>query len=221
MFSRDSSIRSICVQREPVVLLSLQVVLLGDELVLVKGFLLLVGTLQAVHLRAVLQHVLPDIQFLLLHLDLRVAEDVLLLGQFGLGVQDLQVQVVVVQEKDGVAGLHAGTFFDEDLLDDAALLRAELDRRHRLHTAADADIVVELPFDGRRYRDGILVHPKRLVVRTGDQIDDERRQQRPQPPRQGLLRERHAPTGLLLDDLIHGFTDLRIRHHCNSALRPA
>ncbi len=55
---------------------------------------------------AVLQLVLAHVQLLLLHLDLCVAEDVLLLGQLSLGVQYLQVQVVVVQDEDRIPGLN-------------------------------------------------------------------------------------------------------------------
>ena len=92
----------VLLEGELVVFLGLQVVFPGDEFVLIEGLLLLVGALEAVHLGAVLQHVLADVQLLLLHLDLGVAEDVLLLRQLGLGVQDLQVQVVVIEDENGV-----------------------------------------------------------------------------------------------------------------------
>ena len=191
----------------------LQVVFLGDEFVLIQGLLLLVGALEAVHLGAVLQHVLTDVQLLLLHLDLGVAEDVLLLGQLGLGVQDLQVQVVVIEDEDGVPRLHRRAFLDED---HAAFLRAQLDGRHRLHAAADADIVVELPSHSASDGQCILVHAQRLVVRPCDQIHDKRQQQRSQPPRQGLLRERDATSGFLFDNLIHNLVLFRFLHPSDS-----
>ena len=134
---------------QSIVFLGLQILLLGYELILIKGLLLLIGTAQAFHLRAVFQHVLSHVQLLLLHLDLGVAQDVLFLCEFRLRVQDGKVQVVVGQEQDGVAGLHRGTFLDEDFLYDAAFLGAQLDCRHRLYPAADADVVVEFASDGR------------------------------------------------------------------------
>ncbi len=188
---------------EFVVFLGLQILFFGDKFIFIEGLLLLVGTAQAFHLRAVLQHILAHVQFLLLHLDLRVAQDILLLREFGLGVQDGEVQVVVGEDQDGISGLDLGTFLDEDGLYDAAFLRAQLDGRHRLHAPADADIVIELTLHGTRHRDRILVHPERLVIRPGNQIHDERQQQGTQPIRKRFLRKRHAPSGLFLNDLVH------------------
>ena len=88
MFSKDRH-QIVLLQSQIVVFFCLQVLLLGDELLLIERFLLLVSTLQAVHLRTVFQHVLAYVQLLLLHLDLRVAQDVFFLRQLGLGVQDL------------------------------------------------------------------------------------------------------------------------------------
>ena len=74
----------VLLQSQIVVFLGLQVVFLGDEIVLVEGLLLLVGSLETVNLCTVLQHILTHVQLLLLHLDLGVAENVLLLGQLRL-----------------------------------------------------------------------------------------------------------------------------------------
>ena len=224
MFSRLSSIRSICVPRyrlsflpgafrhqvvfllgQLVVFFCLQVFFPGNQFVLIQGFLLLVRALEPVNLHAIFQHILADVQFLLFHLDLRVAEDVLLLGQFGLGIQDGKVQVVIVEDQDGIAGLHRGTLLDEDLLHDAAFLRAQLDGGHRLDAAADADIVVELSLHSGGNRNRVSVYPQCLVVRPGNQVHDKCSQQCAQPPGQGLLGKRDAPSGFLFNKLIHIF----------------
>ena len=93
-------------QGQIVVFFCLQVFLTGNQLVLIKSLLLLVGAAQALHIGPVFQHILAHVQLLLLHLNLGIAEDVLLLGQLGFGVQYLQVQVVVIQDEDSVTGLH-------------------------------------------------------------------------------------------------------------------
>ena len=77
--------------RQSVVFLCFQVVLLGNEFILIECLLLLVSAAQAFYLGAIFQHVLAHVELLLLHLDLRIAQDVLLLCQFGFGVQDGEV----------------------------------------------------------------------------------------------------------------------------------
>ncbi len=203
-----------------VVFFGLQILFAGDELVLVKGLLLLVCAPQTVYLHSVFQHVLAHVYLLLCHLNLGVAEDILLLGQFGLGVEDLQVKVVVIEDEDGIAGLHRGAFLDEDLLHDAAFLRAQLDGGHRLHPAADADVVVEFALYSVGDSHGILIHAQSLVVRPCNQVHDKHGEQCSQPPGQGFFSERYAPSGFLLNNLIHFFTDLRIQHHCNTSPPP-
>ena len=74
----------IFLQGQAVILLGLQIIFLGDEFVLIERFLLLIGTLEAVDLYAILQYILAHIQLLLFHLDLGIAENVFLLSQFGL-----------------------------------------------------------------------------------------------------------------------------------------
>ena len=85
----------IFLRSQVIVFFRLEIVFLGDQLVLIKGFLLFVGTLVTLNLGAIFKHVLAYVQFLLFHLDLGVAEDVLLFCQFGFGVEYLQVQIVI------------------------------------------------------------------------------------------------------------------------------
>ncbi len=195
---------------KPIILLGLQILLPGDEFILVKGLLLLVGTAQAFHLDAVFQHVLTHIQLLLLHGNLRIALDVFLLRQVGFGIQDLHVQVVIGEHQDGVAGFHRGTFFDEDFLHDTAFLRAQLDGGHGLHAAADADIVVELALDGVGDGNRILIHAQGLVIGPCNQVHDECQQQGAQPIGESLPGECYPPTCFLLNDLIHSLRHARL-----------
>ena len=193
----------IFLDRELIILLCLKVLLLGDQFVLVESLLLLVSPVEFLDISPVLQLVLAHVQLLLLHLDLRVSQNVLFLSEFRLGIQDLEVQVVVAQHKDRIPCPDLGTLLDQDGLDYSTLLRGELDCRHWLYPAADPDVVVELSPCGRADGQSVLVHPQGLVVGTGDEIDYEYSQKRSEPPRHGLLCERHSPTCFLLDDLIH------------------
>ena len=145
--------------REFVVLLRLEVLLACDELFLVKGFLLLVGTAVALHVQREGELVLLHGKLLLLHLYHCVAQDVLLLGEFSFGVEDFQVELVVAQDEYGLTRPDRGTFLHDDPVHHAALLGAELDGGHRLHLAAHAYVVVELPALDRAHGESVRIDP--------------------------------------------------------------
>ena len=147
--------------REFVVFFGFEILLPGDEFVLVQGGLLLVVPAAAPDIHLVGHLVLLDGELLLLHLDHGVAQDVLLLGELRLRVEDLQVKVVVAEQEKGLPGADHGTFLDQDFLHHPAFLRAELDSGHRLHLAAYPDVVVELSFLHFADADGVLVDPER------------------------------------------------------------
>ena len=127
-----------------VILLGLQKQLLGDEIVLIERLLRLVSAFLAAHLHLQLQFLLLEAQLLLFHLDHRVAEDVLLLGEVGLSVENLHVETLVAEDQDDVALADVRALLRDDCLHHAALQRAELHSGHRYHAPADADVVVEL-----------------------------------------------------------------------------
>ena len=86
------------------------------------------------------------VELVLLHRHLRVAKEVLLLGQLRLGVEDLQVEARIGEADDDIAFLYLRALLDDPLTDDTALLGAELDDRNRLYLAVDPHEVVELVF---------------------------------------------------------------------------
>lgn len=126
-----------------VVLLRLQPLLAGDQGVPVKLLVLLPGPLLARHVEIQLRLVLPQREFLLLHRDQRIAQDVLLFGQLGLAVQDFERERRVAQHDQHIALFDGGTLLDHKPLDDARFEGTELHGGDGLHLPGDADVVVE------------------------------------------------------------------------------
>ena len=82
-------------------------------------------------------------QFVLLHGNLCVAQDILLLGQFTLSVEDLQVEVGVGQAHYHLSCLHMRTFLHHLFLYDATFLAAYLHSADGSHLAIHRHIVIE------------------------------------------------------------------------------
>ena len=133
-------------RRQFVILFCLQEILAGDQLFLIEFLLLVVGTAGTGHLHVELRFLELVVELVLLHRHLRVAEEVLLLGQLRLGVEYLQIEARVGEADDDIAFLHLRALLDDPLTDDTALLGAELDDRNRLYLAVDPHEVVELVF---------------------------------------------------------------------------
>ena len=140
----------------------------------------LVGAFLAAHLHLQLQFLLLEAQLLLFHLDHRVAEDVLLLGEVGLSVEDLHVETLIAEDQDDVAFAYVRALLRDDCLHHAALQRAELHSGHRYHAPADADVVVELAAAHLAHGDGFSAHTQLYE------------QQRPAPVGQRLAGEKFA-----------------------------
>ena len=81
--------------RELIVLLRLDVILLADEFLLIEPLVLLIVALFALGVHIELRLLRLVVQTVLLHRHLGIAQQVLLLGEFGLGIQDLKVEVAV------------------------------------------------------------------------------------------------------------------------------
>ena len=91
--------------REFIVLLRGKIIFPGNQSVLIKGLVLLIFSLQTSNLCLKLELVLFEGELLLFHGNQCVAQNVLLLGKFGLGVENLKVEVVVAQSDDDIASL--------------------------------------------------------------------------------------------------------------------
>ena len=89
--------------RQLVVLLGLQIGLAADEFLVVEPLILLVGTTLAFHVHTQRCSLGLVVQFVLLHRHLGVAQQVLLLGEFGFGIQDLQVEVRIRETYDDIS----------------------------------------------------------------------------------------------------------------------
>ena len=189
--------------RQLVILLCLQEVLAGDEAVFKEGFLRLVGASVTLHLHLQLQFLLLDAQLLLLHLNHGVAQDVLLLGEVGLGVEDLHVEVLVAEDEDDIAGIDAAAFLGHDLLHHAAFQGTDLDGRHGRHLSADADVVVELALGDGAHGDVVRVDAEFLGIVPEDEPEDEGQEQGTAPERQGFFGEGQGEAFLLFDFTIH------------------
>ena len=155
-----------------VVLLRFEVFLAGDEVLVPELLAALVGALGAAHFDLQREAFLTDGEFLLLHTDEGVAEDVFFLGQLGFGVEDLQVEVFVAQYKYNVASLDFSAFLGDYLLDDAAFGGAQLHRCHRHHGAADADVVVEVGAEDLADGEGVAADALRAAVWPHDEEED-------------------------------------------------
>ena len=189
--------------RELIVFLRGQVFLAGNELFPIQGLVLLVFPLVLCHLCLELELVLLEGEFLLLHRNQGVAQDVLLLCKLGLGVEDLEVEVVVAQPDYHVAGLNLCAFLSYDFLDYAAFLRADLDGGHRLDLTADADVVIELSLT--HFADcqcvGIDAEGRRVVPEK--EPEDECENDCAEPVREGFFGEGRSPAFLFFNYLVH------------------
>ena len=145
---------------QTVVLLRTEIFLTSNQLVGIQCTLRLCGAACAFHLHCQLQTLLLQTEFLLLHRDESVAQKVLFLSEFGFGVEDLQVEVVVAEYQYAVACLDMRTLFHDDLLHDTAFEWRELDSGHGLHLSIETNVVVELAFcdsgDGQSF--GVDTH---------------------------------------------------------------
>ena len=84
------------------------------------------------------------IESVLLHGHLRVAQEVLLLGKFSLGIKNLKVEIAVAQSQDDVALLHACAFLHNLFSHDASLFGRDLHHLNRHYLSVKPHIVVEL-----------------------------------------------------------------------------
>ncbi len=146
---------------EVVVFLCLEIFLLGIELFLVQSLLVLVGA-------ALGHHVLREGEFLvavgelvLLHGNLCVAEHILFLRQFALGIQDFQVEVGVAELDDDVTLVDVRTLIHHLLQHDAAFLRTDLHHGDRSHLSIHRHIVVELSLLHVADAQRLPIHPQR------------------------------------------------------------
>ena len=80
----------------------------------------------------------------LLHGHLRVAQKVLLLGKFCLGIKNLKVEIAVAQSQDDVALLHARAFLHNLFSYYTTLLRRYLHHLNRHYLSVEPHIIVEL-----------------------------------------------------------------------------
>ena len=141
-----------------VVLLRLEPLFAGDEFAAVELLVLLELAQLALHVEVELQLLLTQVELLLLHGHLGVAQEVLLLGQLGLAVENREVEVVVAEHHQHVAPTDGRALLHHDLLDDAALQRAELHGGDGLHLSRHAHVVVELALFHLRDGDGAGIH---------------------------------------------------------------
>lgn len=84
------------------------------------------------------------VELFLFHGELCIAQHVLLLGQFALGIEYFEVEVGVAQPYDNVALVHLRTFVNDLLNDHTALFGRDLHHLDGHHIAVKADVVVEL-----------------------------------------------------------------------------
>ena len=137
---------------------------------------------------------------ILLHGHLGVAQQVLLLGQFCLGVENLQVEIRVAQPDDDLPLLDHGSLFGHALRDDAALLRRELNHLNGNHLPGQAHIVFE--FRLQDLADGEIVRADThggTVVAEDYPDKDEEDEKAPGNVRQMLALQAF----LLFDEFIH------------------
>lgn len=120
-------------------------------------------------------------KLLLFHGNESVAEDVLLLGKLGLGIQDLQVEIVIAQAQYLVTGPYVRPFLNDDFLHYPAFLRTDLHGGHRLHLSADTNIVIELTTGHFIDCQGVAVHPESRGTVPEDEPENEDGQQSKSP----------------------------------------
>ena len=80
----------------------------------------------------------------LLHGHLRVAQKVLLLGKFSLGIKNLKVEIAVAQSQDDVALFYARAFLHNLFSHDASLFGRDLHHLNRYYLSVKPYIIVEL-----------------------------------------------------------------------------
>ncbi len=129
---------------EVVVFFCLEIFLTGIELFLVQCLLVLVGAPLGHHVLREGEFLVAVVELVLLHGNLRIAEHVLLFGEFALGIQYLQVEVGVAEFHDDVALVDVGTLVHHLLQDDAPFLRTDLHHGDRCHLSVYRHIVVKL-----------------------------------------------------------------------------
>ena len=96
------------------------------------------------HIHSKLGGLSTVVELVLLHRQLRVAQHVLLLGEFALGVEDFEVEVGVAQLDDDIALVHLRTLVDNLLYDHTTLFGRDLHHLDGHHITVKADVVVEL-----------------------------------------------------------------------------
>ena len=138
---RDKTLLAAC---ELIVLTTLQIHLLTDEAFLVEACVLFVGTALAVAVGVERSLLGAIIEAVLLHSHLRVAQQVLLLGEFSLSVENLQVEVAVAESEYHVSLSDACALLHNLLAHYAALLGRNLHHLDRQHLSVETHIVVEL-----------------------------------------------------------------------------
>ena len=147
--------------RQLVILLGLQIGLAADEFLVVEPLVLLVGTTLAFHVHTQRCSLGLVVQFVLLHRHLGVAQQVLLLGELGFGIQDLQVEVRIRETYDDITLFDRRTFLGHLLHDDAAFFGRNLHHLDRHYRTVQSHIVLELGI--RHLADGqaIRLNPHR------------------------------------------------------------
>ena len=149
-----------------VVLAGLHELFAADERLAVQAAVLAEGALAALQVLLQLQLLHLVVQLVLLHRHLRVAQQVLLLRQFGLGIQDLQVQVAVRQADQHVASPHLRPFLHDLLGHDAAFLGRHLHHGDGGHLPLDAHEVIEPGLPDFRDVQRPAVHLQHAAVRA-------------------------------------------------------
>ena len=127
-----------------VVLAGLQILLARTEFFLIEPGVLLGFPLFALYIQSEVEALAFQVEPVLLHGHLRIAQEVLLLGKLRFAVEDIQVQHRIGQPHDDVPLVHHGTLLHGFLRHHSALYGTDLNGVDGLHLTVDADIVVEL-----------------------------------------------------------------------------
>ena len=102
-----------------------------------------VGPQFGLHIHFQLQGLVAVVQPILLHRDLGVAQHILFLGQFALGIQYFEVEIAVAQFHDDVALVYVSTLIDHLFEHYATLLGRNLHHLNGHHPAIHVHIVVK------------------------------------------------------------------------------
>ena len=137
-----------------IVLLRLQPHLTRQQILFVEHIVILKCATLALHLHIELHLLLTQRKTILLHLDKGVAQDVLLLGKIGFGVENLHREVIVGEFDNHIALFDHRTLLGNDALHQSCLHWRNLHRGDWLHRTRQTHIVVELGLlDGRDCED--------------------------------------------------------------------